>query len=383
MIERVWRDGGRFDGWSEHFSYERWDRRRAAELEPLGVSLLVHHPRARPRRGAALGPPRLRARPDWLWADWQDALDGREQDDCRWTPCFDCGVCPAMGTDIQVGPSGTTLLPLTVVSRWDAPRPPGGGGQPRPADRPADPAAVPPSGAGCASCPIATWPAASNGRCGGPGPGGALPGVQPAPAAVVGRGRPDRGGERGGVRRDRPDPPARPRGLAGALDAALPEGLDVLAAAVAEGPPLADRIDASSWRIELPGVDPAALRAAARRADRAGLGGRGAGHPPRDAAQVDVRAALVIAEVSAPDVASAVSPVDSAAADAAVCAILTAVVRQTTPAVRPDDVLGALDVVAGLRPPVPAKATRTAQGLLDDRGGLADPLGPDRVTTRA
>jgi len=46
-------------------------------------------------------------------------------------------------------------------------------------------------------------------------------------------------------------------------------------------------------------------------------------------------------------------------------------------------VLGALDVVADLRPPVPPKATRTAQGLLDDGGALADPLGPDRVTTRA
>jgi hypothetical protein len=66
----------------------------------------------------------------------------------------------------------------------------------------------------------------------------------------------------------------------------------------------------------------------------------------------------------------------------AACAILTAVVRQTTPAVRPDDVLGALDVVAGLRPPAPARATRMAQGLLDDRGSLADPLGADRVTTR-
>ena len=24
VIEQVWRDGGRFDGWSEHFSYDRW-----------------------------------------------------------------------------------------------------------------------------------------------------------------------------------------------------------------------------------------------------------------------------------------------------------------------------------------------------------------------
>ena len=39
-----------------------------------------------------------------------------EVDDCRWTPCFDCGVCPQMGTEIQIGPTGKTLLPLTVVN---------------------------------------------------------------------------------------------------------------------------------------------------------------------------------------------------------------------------------------------------------------------------
>ena len=27
-------------------------------------------------------------------------------EDCRWTPCFDCGVCDQMGTEIQVGPTG-------------------------------------------------------------------------------------------------------------------------------------------------------------------------------------------------------------------------------------------------------------------------------------
>ena len=39
-----------------------------------------------------------------------------EVDDCRWTPCFDCGVCDQMGTEIQVGPTGHSLLPLTVVN---------------------------------------------------------------------------------------------------------------------------------------------------------------------------------------------------------------------------------------------------------------------------
>ena len=52
---------------------------------------------------------------DWLWEDWQDAVNEVEVEDCRWTPCFDCGVCPEMGTEIQVGPTGKTLLPLSVV----------------------------------------------------------------------------------------------------------------------------------------------------------------------------------------------------------------------------------------------------------------------------
>lgn len=117
VIERVWREGGRFDGWSEHFSYERWIAAAAAELEPLGVSLEWFTTRERdqaeilPWDHLDSGLER-----DWLWADWQDALESREQDDCRWTPCFDCGVCPSTGTDIEVGPSGTTLLPLTVVN---------------------------------------------------------------------------------------------------------------------------------------------------------------------------------------------------------------------------------------------------------------------------
>ncbi|MFR9804713.1 TIGR03936 family radical SAM-associated protein [Pseudonocardia sp. RS010] len=176
-----------------------------------------------------------------------------------------------------------------------------------------------------------------------------------------------------------------------ALDAALPAGLDVLDAVVAEPPALADRIDASLWRIVLPGVPETALGAAVDAllaqdvlvVERVMPSGR---------REIDVRAAVVSATVATcDDVAAEPSPAgdppagvtpeaDAAGRD---CAILTAVVRQTTPAVRPDDVLGALDVVAGLKPPVPAKATRMAQGLLDDRGRLTDPLGPGRVTARA
>jgi len=116
VIERVWREGGRFDGWSEHFSYERWTSAAAAELEPLGVSLAWFTTRER-TEDEVLPWDHLDSGLDkaWLWDDWQDALDERELEDCRWTPCFDCGVCPAMGTDIEIGPTNRKLLPLTPV----------------------------------------------------------------------------------------------------------------------------------------------------------------------------------------------------------------------------------------------------------------------------
>jgi hypothetical protein len=44
-----------------------------------------------------------------------DPAGAAEVEDCRWTPCYDCGVCPTMGTEIQTGPTGRTLLPLSVA----------------------------------------------------------------------------------------------------------------------------------------------------------------------------------------------------------------------------------------------------------------------------
>jgi radical SAM family uncharacterized protein len=116
VIERVWREGGRFDGWREFFSYAAWSAACAAELPAYGVDLDWFTTR---ERGQAEFLPwdhiDSGLDKDWLWADWQDALEEHEQDDCRWTPCFDCGVCPQLGTHIQIGPTGRALLPVTVV----------------------------------------------------------------------------------------------------------------------------------------------------------------------------------------------------------------------------------------------------------------------------
>ena len=118
IIEEVWRQGGRFDGWSEHFSYDLW--MAATEVGLAGTGLDLDWFTTREREYAEVLPwDHLDSGldKDWLWQDWEDALDPDSVDieDCRWTPCYDCGVCPELGTDIQIGPTGQTLLPLSVV----------------------------------------------------------------------------------------------------------------------------------------------------------------------------------------------------------------------------------------------------------------------------
>ena len=159
-----------------------------------------------------------------------------------------------------------------------------------------------------------------------------------------------------------------PAELVRMLDAAMPPGLDLLEAVLADGGSLADRMEASRWRIELPGVGTDTLRAAFTKLLAAEVVEveRLTKHGMRT---IDARAAIVDGTVG--DESPSTPPDEP-------CGILEVVVRQLTPAVRPDDVLSALRVVAALEPPVPAKATRMAQGRLDDAGGLSDPLAPDR-----
>jgi radical SAM family uncharacterized protein len=124
VIRAVWQDGGRFDGWREHFSFDRWASACEQVLADHPVDLDWYTTRER-ELSEVLPWDHLDSGldKDWLWQDWQDSLAEVEVEDCRWTPCFDCGVCPQLGTEIQVGPTGQsmtapqgrTALPLIVV----------------------------------------------------------------------------------------------------------------------------------------------------------------------------------------------------------------------------------------------------------------------------
>jgi radical SAM-linked protein len=202
-----------------------------------------------------------------------------------------------------------------------------------------------------------------------------------------------------------------------ALDAALSPGLDVLDVRAAAGPVLAERLTASRWLVELPGVPTVRLAQAVAaflaadevvverltkqglrrfdaRAAVISLGVVSSGVVSSGVVSSGVVSSGVVSSgvvssgvvssgvvssgVVSNGVISIVAPTESGAvpdtAGGRECAMMEAVVRQVTPAVRPDDVLAGLRVVAGLEPPVPPRATRLAQGTLTPDGEITDPL---------
>jgi radical SAM-linked protein len=163
-----------------------------------------------------------------------------------------------------------------------------------------------------------------------------------------------------------------PAAVREALDAALPDGLDVIEVVEAGPGALADRLQASDWAIALRGMPLIEVSDAAHRfleQERIEVT-RVLKTGPRT---FDARGAVVRLWVD-----TAVSEAVLADVVPGECAILRLVVRHTTPAVRPDDVLTALRVVAGLEPPTPPLVIRLAQGPLHEGSArVADPLAAD------
>jgi radical SAM-linked protein len=142
-------------------------------------------------------------------------------------------------------------------------------------------------------------------------------------------------------------------GIAGTrLDAALPDGIDVIEVADLAAAP-APRLEASEWQVVLPGVAPddaaraveVFLAAAHAEVDRLTSNG---------VRRLDTRAGVVSLELDRRATADGQSG----------CAILRMVVRHMTPAVRPEDILVAFRHMSALEPSSPAVVMRLAQGPL-------------------
>ena len=141
------------------------------------------------------------------------------------------------------------------------------------------------------------------------------------------------------------------------LNAALPDGIDVID--VTEDAGGAVHLEASAWRVVLPGVEPAA-------AEQAVTGFLALSEAPverltdKGVRHLDARSAVVEIDVLCSHLAD--DGQRAVVTDLEDCAILRMVVLHTAPAVRPEDVLTALRERYGLVPSSPPMTTRLAQG---------------------
>jgi radical SAM family uncharacterized protein len=145
VVERAWRDGARFDGWREHLDLDRWQAAAQAVLAPQGLSWDWYTTRRRdwdevlPWDHLDAGLDR-----EWLWDDWAASLEGGGVEDCRWSSCYDCGVCTTLGAEIQLaadlaawgwGPGAADRGPASGGGGGAADRGPASGGGAGAADR--------------------------------------------------------------------------------------------------------------------------------------------------------------------------------------------------------------------------------------------------------
>jgi radical SAM-linked protein len=136
------------------------------------------------------------------------------------------------------------------------------------------------------------------------------------------------------------------------LDAALPDGIDVIDVTEEAGGLPADRLTVSQWLVILPGVTAENVTPAVD------------GFLALDSAPVE---RLTNKGMRRMDARTAVITLEVGQAESGDAELLM-VVRHIVPAVRPDDVLTALHEVSGLEWPVPPVVTRLAQGSLEGAG---------------
>jgi hypothetical protein len=153
------------------------------------------------------------------------------------------------------------------------------------------------------------------------------------------------------------------------LDAALPDGIDVIEVVEAAGKSGEAQREASEWEVILPGVPAAAADSAVRKflaspsVEVERLTSKGTKTLDARAAVlslVNVTGTGTDRSVSGRRDATGPAPIESGAA----CAILRMIVRRQAPAVRPEDILAALRQLSALEPASPPLVTRLWQGPL-------------------
>ena len=97
VIETAWRNGAKFDGWTDQFKDEVWkDAFCRCGVAPEFYSRRTRDPEeALPWAHTSPG-----VSEDFLRREWQRAQEAALTHDCRRETCTGCGVCPELGCDV-------------------------------------------------------------------------------------------------------------------------------------------------------------------------------------------------------------------------------------------------------------------------------------------
>ena len=97
VIETAWRNGAKFDGWTDQFKDEVWK-------DALCRGGVAPECNSRRTRDLEEGLPWAHTSPgvsaDFLRREWQRAQEAALTHDCRRETCTGCGVCPELGCEI-------------------------------------------------------------------------------------------------------------------------------------------------------------------------------------------------------------------------------------------------------------------------------------------
>ena len=97
MLEQAWRDGAKFDGWSDLFQNDIWHE----AFEKCGLDIKDYAERTRdfddPLPWEITSPG---ATKDFFLREWKKAMAAELTEDCRRGTCSACGICPTLGVHV-------------------------------------------------------------------------------------------------------------------------------------------------------------------------------------------------------------------------------------------------------------------------------------------
>lgn len=97
VLEQAWRDGAKFDGWSDLFHDDIWH----AAFEKCGLDIKNYAERTRsfdePLPWEVTSPG---ATKDFFLREWKKAMAAELTEDCRRGKCSACGICPTLGVHV-------------------------------------------------------------------------------------------------------------------------------------------------------------------------------------------------------------------------------------------------------------------------------------------